>query len=343
MAGLLTAVRLPLLFMVLVGAFAAACNPRQDHPQEGMIAQPEADGGVTVAVCEEPVAFPAPPERVITHGMNITEMFVALGLGSRLVAYGGVRDDSQLLPETRAQLAAVPNLSAQTMSLETILGTGADFVFSGWAYGFRDGQVTPSRLQEFGIASYVLTESCIRKMQRERVSLEDTFQDMLNLGQIFGVENEVQRLVDTQRSRLRTVADALEGLAERPTVFLYDSGTDMPVTAGRYAMAHAIMDRAGGQNIFADLNSSWTTANWEAVIDRDPDWIIIGNYGYPDAEGKTAYLLNTPQFSHLRAVQERRFVYLDFNEVTPSSRNIVAVETLAHAMHPDRFATVRSP
>lgn len=60
-------------------------------------------------------------------------------------------------------------------------------------------------LREFGIHSYILSESCIRIGGRHTpVSLEDTFTDLLNLGRIFrvSVEARAEEVVRQQRSEL---------------------------------------------------------------------------------------------------------------------------------------------
>ena len=39
-----------------------------------------------------------------------------------------------------------------------------------------------------------------------------------------------------------------------------------------------------------DLKDSWTTVGWETVVDRDPDVIVINNYGDTSAARKKAFL-----------------------------------------------------
>ncbi|WP_120971327.1 ABC transporter substrate-binding protein [Comamonas sp. lk] len=321
--------------LALACALLAACSQRQETPPDQAAASV---APVTVPICGQPVSYDRVPQRAVTHGINITEMFLALGLADRLVGYGGLRDIQRLPPAMQAQLAQVPDLSNQNMNLETLLNAQPDFVFSGWSYGFRDGQITPQQLQELGIASYVLTESCIRKVARERVSLQDTFDDLLHLGRIFRIDAQAQALVNGQRAELERIAQALQGAARQPSVFLYDSGTDIPVTAGRYAMPHAMIEAAGGRNIFADLPSSWTRGNWEDVIERNPDWIVIVDNDRPTPDGKKQFLLNKPELAHLTAIRERNFVLLDFAAATPGPRNVAGVRTLAHSLHPERVA-----
>ncbi|WP_332569693.1 ABC transporter substrate-binding protein [Comamonas sp.] len=318
---------------VMAGLALGACS---DHRPGDAVVSPAkaARAPLSIAVCDQPVAYDKVPQRAVVHGINLLEMFLALGLQDRLVGYGGLRDIQRLPKAMQPLLAQVPDLSSQGMNLETLLNAEPDFVFSGWSYGFRQGQITPASLQELGIASYVLSESCIRQVARERVSLEDTFNDLLNLGRIFDIEARATALVNSQRAELQRITDALKGLTEKTKVFVFDSGTDIPVTTGRYAMPQAMIEAAGGSNIFDDLNSSWMRGNWEDVIARDPDWIVIVDNDRPTVDGKRQFLLAKPELSELKAIREQKFVLMDFSEATPGPRNVEATRRLAHALHP---------
>jgi iron complex transport system substrate-binding protein len=326
----------------LACALLHACSGRDDAAATAAATRPaaglpaSADAPVTVPVCGSPTVYPRVPQRVVTHDVNITEMFLALGLADHMVGYSGLRSHKRVAPEFQPLLETVPNLSSQGLNLETLQGANADFVFGGWGYGFRDGQITPELLADFGIATYVLTESCIRKVARERVSLEDTFADMLAIGRIFRVEARAQALVDAQRAELQRVTQALAGITDRPKVFVYDSGTDLPTTSGRYGMPNAMIEAAGGRNIFDDLPHNWPKGNWEDVVDRNPDWIVVIDYDQPSPSGKWQFLLDKPELSHLTAIRKRQFVVLEYAEATPGPRNVARVRTLAHAFHPDR-------
>ncbi len=291
----------------------------------------------TIEVCGQPVVYTQVPQRAVVHGINLIEMFLALKLQDSLVGYGDLRDIRRLPASMQPLLAQVPDLSNQSMNLETLLNAQPDFVFSGWSYGFRQGQITPASLSELDIASYVLSESCIRQVARERVSLEDTFTDLLNLGRIFDIEARAEALVNEQRAQLSTITGALQGVAHKPKVFVFDSGTDIPVTTGRYAMPQAMIEAAGASNIFDDLNSSWMRGNWEDVIARNPDWIVIVDNDQPTPDGKRQFLLSKPELSDVTAIREQNFVLMDFSEATPGPRNVQATHRLAHALHPQQI------
>ncbi|MBD3765483.1 MAG: ABC transporter substrate-binding protein [Rhodobacterales bacterium] len=287
---------------------------------------------VTVQSCNRSVTFDAPPAAAISNDVNLTEMMLALGLTDRMIGYTGISGWKTLDETLRAGVEELPELSARYPSREVLIGAGADFYFAGWNYGMRvGGEVTPETLAPYGIAVYELTESCIHIMQKDKASMEDMYADILNLGTIFGVSDRAQALVEGWRAELAEYLAGLTPLATPPRVFVYDSGEDAPFTAGRYAMPTALIEAAGGTNIMDDFEKSWAEIGWETVIARDPEVIVIVNYGDVTAEQKIAFMRNNPAFADIDAVQKNRFVVLQYVEATPGPRNIAAVRTLAEA------------
>lgn len=290
---------------------------------------------VTVQVCGAPVTYTQVPQRAVTHDVSITEMFLFLGLGDKLVGYSGIPSASKEIDARyKDALARVPMLSQNYTNLEAVLGVQADFFFGGWSYGFREGQLTPALLAQHGVASYVLTESCIRVVSRDRVSMEDTFTDLRNIGKIFHVEAHAESLVQGLERDLRDLEQRTRNVGHRPRVFVYDSLEDTPVTSGRFGMPHAMIEAAGGTNIFDDIPSNWPRGNWEDVVARDPEWIVIVDYGHPKAQGKIDFLLRKPELSEVDAIRHKRFFVLTYAEATPGPRNVAKARELAQALHP---------
>ena len=157
------------------------------------------------------------------------------------------------------------------------------------------------------------------------------YADILNLGTIFGVEGRAEKLVAGYKSELNDFNTKLENIEEGLRVFVYDSGDDAPFTAGRYAMPTALIEAAGGQNIMDDFNKSWGTVTWEEVVERDPQVVVIINYGNVTAEQKRDFMMSNPAFKNISAVENDRFVTLEYVEATPGPRNIKAVKKLADA------------
>lgn len=283
---------------------------------------------VTVQSCSRSVTFDAAPVRAISNDVNLTEMMLVLGLRDRMVGYTGISGWKTLDEGTRAGVEELPELSAKYPTKEVLAGAEADFFFAGWNYGMKvGGEVTPETLEPLGIKVYELTESCIHIGPKGRSSMEDMYADILNLGAIFGVQPRAEELVAGWKARLAEVTAGVDRNAPL-RVFVYDSGEEAPFTAGAYAMPTALIEAAGGRNIMDDLEKSWAEVSWEPVVERNPEVVVIVNYGDVTAEQKIAFMKENPAFAGIDAVRNDRFVVLDYVEATPGPRNIKAVEKL---------------
>ena len=96
-------------------------------------------------------------------------------------------------------------------------------------------------------------------------------------------------------------------------------------------MPTALIEAAGGINVMDDFKKSWGTVTWEEVVERNPEVIVIVNYGNVTAEQKREFMTTNPAFANIDAVKNDRFVTLEYVEATPGPRNIRAIKTLAEA------------
>ncbi|WP_227270154.1 ABC transporter substrate-binding protein [Roseobacter weihaiensis] len=299
----------------------------------GILSSSVAMASTTVQSCNRTVTFDAPPQAAISNDVNLTEMMLVLGLADRMVGYTGISGWKTLDEEMRADVAQLPELSSKYPSKEVLIGADADFFFAGWNYGMKvGGEVTPETLEPFGIKVYELTESCIHIGEKAAASMEDMYNDLRNLGAIFDVSDTAEALIAGYEAELDAFLATQPALEGTPRVFVYDSGEDVPFTAGRYAMPNALIEAAGGANIMNDFEKSWATVTWEAVVERNPEVIVIVNYGDVTAAQKRDFLRSNPAFAEIDAVKNDRFVTLEYVEATPGPRNIKAVKKLATAL-----------
>lgn len=304
------------VFLATGGAFAAHAEP------------------VTVKSCNRDVTFDKAPSRAVSNDVNLTEMMLALKLQDHMVGYTGVSGWKTLDEKLRDGIKQLPELSAKYPTKEVLLNADADFYFAGWNYGMKvGGEVTPETLAPLGIKVYELTESCIHIMQKPKPTMDDMFVDLLNLGKIFDVEDRAQKLVDGYRQQLAAIQAKISKTDKPERVFVYDSGEQKPFTSGRFGIPTAMIEAAGGKNIMDDVQKSWTEVSWEPVIERNPQVIIIVNYGNVTAQQKIDFMMQNPAFKNIDAVKNKRFIVLDYVEATPGPRNIEAIARLAAAFH----------
>ena len=287
---------------------------------------------LTVHSCNRDVTFKEAPKHAVSHDINMTQMMLALGLKSRMAGYSGVSGWKSVTPEMQSLLDGLPELAAKYPSVETLLNANVDFFFAGWDYGMRvGGDLTPQTLQPLGINVYELTESCAFVMKRPAATLEDTYNDLRNLGKIFDVQDRANALIADMQAQVAAVRKDLP--AEKPRVFLYDSGEDRAMTSGRLGMPQALIDAAGGRNILDDVDASWTRVNWETVVEHNPQVIVIVDYSEITAQQKIQFLLDNQALQSVDAIKNQRFIVIPYVQATPGIDNVLAVETLAKGFH----------
>lgn len=287
---------------------------------------------LTINSCDRQVTFKQAPQHALSHDINMTQMMLALGLKPRMVGYSGVSGWKAVTPQMSTLLDGLPELAAKYPSVETLLNANVDFLFAGWDYGMRvGGDLTPQTLAPLGINVYELTESCAFVMKRPAASLDDTYNDLRNLGRIFDVQDRANALITQMQEQVAEVQKDLP--KDKPRVFLYDSGEDRAMTSGRLGMPQALIDAAGGRNILDDVEASWTRVNWETVVERNPQVIVIVDYSEVTAEQKQQFLLNNQALQGVDAIKNQRFIVIPYVQATPGIDNVLAVEALAKGFH----------
>lgn len=318
--------------LTLSVSLAAGCTRTDSSPQAAGTAN--AGYPVTVKSCDRQVTFSEAPKRAVANDINMVEMMLALRLEDRMVGTAGVESRDAIRPDLRKAYDRVPHLTGKYIELEPLLGVQPDFLFAGWNYGLSEADnLTPDTLRERGIDVYELTESCAHVVRdKQPPTLDEVFGDLTNLGAIFGVPERARALVAAQRAELARVGQRVAGQPRVP-VFVYDSGEGAPFTAPGLAIPNELIDRAGGRNIFADLERTWSEVSWEQVVDRDPACVVIVDYDTP-WQAKRDFMRKLPALSKIKAVRDNCFLALPYAAMTPGVRNVDAVAKIADLIHP---------
>ncbi|MGW5974330.1 ABC transporter substrate-binding protein [Streptomyces sp. NPDC055186] len=299
----------------------------------GAEVEPDAgtSGKATVKRCGEPVAYTVPKRAVAYEGGSADKLF-SLGLTDHV--YGYVMPPANPPVEESPwadDYAEVKMLSDDLLNKELVVEAESDLVVAGWNSGFKDERgITPEILDKLGIQSFMHSESCFNYPgYPERLTpFEALYTDLERLGEIFRVEDRADEVVAGLKKRVEAVrAKAPEG--DPVPVFLYDSGTDQPFTAGNQVPPEDIIEAAGGRNVFSDLDQRWTQVNWEAVARAEPEVVIILDYGDLPAQKKIDFLRKSPHTKELPAVRKNNFFVLDYNEGISGPRNIDGLEKFA--------------
>lgn len=313
---------------------AAASSDAEVSPPSESVSSAENDSVfpfTLVTQDEEEVTFTHVPERILSTNPNTGEQLMALGLGDKIIAT--CYNNAKLPQQWAAEYESKPVIAEKYPSLETVLDLNPDFIYGrSSAFGDRDSSIaTHTKLQENGIMSLASIEG-----YKTGCDVEDVYQDFYNLGKIFQVEDRANEIVDGMKEKIASVEEKVSGL-EEVSVFNFDSERDGGAYTPGNNFTSKLIRHAGGVNIFEDLEKTWNTVSWEAVVEANPDIIVINDYGDTTAQEKIDYLKTNEALAGVSAVQNENFLVITLPEVFASTRVADTIEKFAEAFHPEAF------
>ncbi len=274
--------------------------------------------------CGTTVVVPATaPKRVITIKSTSTEMLVALGLGDRIV--GTAFQDGPVPAQWRAAASKLPVLSSQVPSQEVVLAAQPDLIYAGWESNFSaDGAGTRSDLGALGITTYVSPAACKEVgYQPAKLTFANIFHEIDEVASIFHVSDA--KLLTAQKQQLASIKKDTRGL----TALWYSSGSSAPYVGAGIGAPQLVLDTIGLKNIAGDVKDTWTTFNWESIVNANPDVIVLIDATWNTAAAKISMLEGNPATANLDAVKNHRYLTLPFAASEAGVRTVAAASDLA--------------
>ena len=99
-----------------------------------------------------------------------------------------------------------------------------------------------------------------------------------------------------------------------------------------------MLETLGLTNIAADVDDTWTSFSWEAIVDANPDVIVLVDASWNTADSKIAALEANPATAGLTAVQNGSYLRIPFAAGEAGVRNVEATADLA-----DQLSAVSIP
>ena len=224
------------------------------------------------------VTLVAPAQRIISLAPHITELLYAAGAGGRVVGATSYSDYP-------AAARALPRVGGYAhIDLEAVLALRPDLVVA-WKSGNNAAQL--ERLRALGVAVYV----------SEPRRLDDIPTDIEHLGALAGSEGSARAAAQQFRQRHARLA---KRYAKRPPVTVFYEIWNPPLmTINGEQIISDVLRLCGGVNLFADLPVLAPTVDVEAVIQKNPEAIFMGDRRNRDANPDNPW----QRWKQMRAVQ----------------------------------------
>lgn len=249
------------------------------------------------------------PERIISLAPSNTELLFALGLGDNVV---GVTDWCNYPPEAldKEKVGAY-----DAPDIETVLALSPDLILAAHGLPLE----TIDTMEELGLTVFGIKST----------DLDDLLDDIRTVGDITGKEAEADALTSDMAARIQAVVDETEGLEHRPKTF-YVVWHDPLFAVGSETFIHELIEKAGGENIFADL-IGYPIVSIEEVLARDPEVIITSVWCYD-------WAINATELVGINATETGRIYTVDDDLVQrPGPRIVQGLEWFAYFIHPAIF------
>ncbi len=239
------------------------------------------------------------PEKVVSFNLHTTENLLSLGLGDKII--GKAYNNAEVLPEYKEAFDKIPVLAEKYPALEVVLGAGPDFVYGRSSAFGEKGVASVDSFVENDIMPYVS-----KATYTSGATMEDTYADYEFLGKLFGVEDKANEIISNMKAQIASVEDKVKD-TKRAKVFVFDFGVDDAFTCGR-SLESDIISKAGGENVFGNIDKTWVRVSWEEVVAADPEIIVINDYGKTTAAEKIQSLKDNPALADVKAIKNDRFV-----------------------------------
>jgi iron complex transport system substrate-binding protein len=255
---------------------------------------------VTVADDDgNPVTLARPALRIVALAPHVTELLFAAGGGERIVGAVSYSD----YPEAAKSIPRIGD--NRQVDMERVIAMKPDLIVV-WMHGSSERQI--DTLRQLGIPMF----------HSEPRKLEDIADSVVRLGQLMGTEN----LAKPAAAQLRQTLAALKArYANRPQVPVFYQVWDKPL----YTLngAHIVSDAirlCGGENVFANMNTTAPVVSIEGVLQADPE-AIFGSSEKSTPEGGINMWRRYPT---MKAVRNDNLFTIDGNLMNRAGPRMIA-------------------
>lgn len=298
--------------------------------------QSSSDGAyepVTIVNGEREITFTKMPQKVLCANLYAAENMVMLGLGDRVVGRIAPANPAERpLPELEDEFAAIPEVeksheNAVALGTDLVIGQVSAFKESAW--GSYD------QLESKGIQCLTITGTIVSDE-----TVEHIYTDIENLGKIFKVEDRAEELIEDIRSQIEETQKAVSSVPEneKPKVFVLDTFKGNEIYTTSKGLQSNLIELAGGINCTRNMDEArWFNTSVETLVETNPDWIIINDYGAQTVDEKKEFLDTNPALSEIPAVKNKKYLVIPLVEVMQDVRAAKACRTFAETFHPECF------
>lgn len=243
------------------------------------------------SICTVATAQGNTPKRIVSLSGSLTEIVDALGLGANLVAVDVTSDYPSYVKE-------IPKVSKnRSITAEGIASFRPDIVL-----GF-EGEVSAAILTQFK----TLNISCV--LFKQEFSEAGLTGLVRQVGQSLNVSTKGNQVADQLSKDLKSAIAKGKSSKATKMMFVYARGAGAMSVSGSGTAVDAVIKLAGAQNVMKGF-TGYKTYNTEALVQANPEVILLFDFGMSSLGGKDA-ILKLPGVNLTTAGKNKRIIAMD--------------------------------
>lgn len=288
---------------------------------------------VTISNYNHDRVYEKTPERIFAMDLNAATTLTALGLKDKIIA---TRVAGLKLPEIddryQKSVGEIPipkEIGEGIPTLENILALNPDFILMDSFYFNVPTFGTYEDYEKNGIGILVTEGTQVTKP-----TIENTYNDIMNLGKIFNVEDQAQVVVDELKLKTAILLEKRKG-KESVKIMGLDSFKDGKIfVSGGNGMENALFEAVGCENVFKDIEKQFDQVTFEEVLARDPDYIVLHAYPEdPTAEKVIKMMKENADLKELKAVKNDHLIVVPLSYIFSGLHNVNELEILVEGLN----------
>lgn len=333
-----------ILALVIVVSLAGCGNKKDEKTSnvtnssiktESVLEKEKKHYPVEIENFDKKTVYKKAPERVIAMDYNAASTLVALGQKDKIIASReagllGLDDVSEKYREDIKKIE-IPEgyLKSPLPPLEVTLSLKPDFILMDSFYFNVPNIFGEYKDYKDNDINILVTAGSLDK----KPELNDMYVDIKNLGKIFNVEDEAEKLCKEISNRFNTIKSKVNS-SKKYKVMGFDSGDDKPIIAAGNSLENLLIEEAGAKNVFSDINKQFAMVGWENVIEKNPDYIIL--HETPEDKGAKNLiniLKNNKELSNVNAVKNEKFIVVPLRYMFSGIYTVDAFELIVDRLN----------
>ncbi|GAA0720128.1 ABC transporter substrate-binding protein [Clostridium malenominatum] len=274
------------------------------------------------------ITFEKAPEKVVAVYQNSIETLLALGLEDKILLASGL--DHEVKDEYKDAFSKV-KYQEKVPTKEEVIGLQPDFILS-WYSLFGEKRLGDVGFwHERSINTYMSQNSGVIKPN----TLQNEYDDILNVGKIFNVEDKAEKIVNNMKNEIEKAKEFVKGKEPVKAVILEVKKEGVYRIYGEDSIGGDIAKQVG-----ADLvaKSNGEIGN-EDLVKLNPEVIFTVYYGKEiDRDSALKKVMDNPAFGSISAVKSKRVNSIMLSEVYASGiRTLDGIKTISKGLYPELY------